>query len=138
MKPVTFTYNPWNSAEFDRESGHIYIWVNIFSSQNDFTRLRFIYDTGAYITVLARDIAKLIGLPLTGIHTANLIGFNTERGYDEAEIVFVPKIEIGRFIVEEVQILVPLSDIPVPYVIGENVLEYFHIIWIVIQEKSFL
>ena len=125
MKPVTFTYNPWNKTEFYRDGGHIHIWVNVFSSLVKFEPVLFIYDTGAYISVLMRDTARRIGLPLTGIYSANLTGFNKERGTDEAEIVIAPKIEIGKIILEEVKILVPLDDIEIPEVIGENVLEYF-------------
>ena len=125
LRPEAFTYNPWNKTEFKRASGHINIHINIFSSEFMFRRLLLIFDTGAYISVLTRENAKWIGLPLTGIHEANLTSFNKERGSDEAEIVIVPKIEIGKFIVEEVKILVPLEFIEIPQVIGENVLEYF-------------
>jgi hypothetical protein len=126
MKPVTYTFNPWNSANFDRESGHLRVWASVFSNSENFTRVSFIFDTGAYITVLSQKLARQIGLPLKGNYTANLTGFNKERGSDMAEIVIAPKIEIGRIIIESVKILVPLDDIAVPEVIGENILEYFN------------
>ena len=125
MKPVTFTYNPWNKAKFYRDKGHINIWVNVFSSSFKFTDVFFVFDPGAFISVLMRNSARRIGLPLTGIYSANLTGFNKDRGSDEAEIVVAPKIEIGKFILEDVKILVPLDNIKVPQVIGENILEYF-------------
>ena len=125
MKPVTFTYNPWNKTEYYRDKGHINIWVSIFSSLNRFKRVFLVFDTGAFITVLMRETAEQIGLPLTGIYSANLNGFNKERGSDEAEIVIASKIEIGKIMLEDVKILVPLEDIEIPEVIGENVLEYF-------------
>ena len=89
------------------------------------SKIQFVFDSGAYITVLTRLNARRIGLPLTGEYTANLTGFNKDRGHDKAEIVIVPKIEIGKYFVENVQILVPLEDIEIAEVIGENVLEYF-------------
>jgi predicted aspartyl protease len=120
-----FSYNPWNKADFIRDSGHIYIQICIFSNDVKFKKLPLVFDPGAYITVITRENARWIGLPLTGVYTANLTGFNKERGTDEAEIVIAPKIEIGKIILEEVKILVPLKDIEIPEVIGENILEYF-------------
>jgi len=99
--------------------------VGIFPSEGMPTKIQFVFDTGAYITVLTRLNARRIGLPLTGVYSANLTGFNRDRGYDKAEIVIVPKIEIGKFIVEDVKMLVPLEDIEIAEVIGENVFEYF-------------
>ena len=125
MKPVTFTYNPWNKTIFYRDKGHINIWVSVFSSSFRFKDVFFVFDPGAFITVLSRSRAQQIGLPLTGIYSANLTGFNKELGSDEAEIVIAPQIEIGKIILENVKILVPLEYIEIPEVIGENVLEYF-------------
>ena len=97
----------------------------VFSSLSKFEDVFFVFDPGAFITVLMRRTAQKIGLPLTGKYSANLNGFNKERGADEAEIVIAPKIEIGKIILEDVKILVPLEYIEIPEVIGENVLEYF-------------
>ena len=126
MTPITYTFNPWNNTDFNRRNGHIHIWVNVFSTLYSFTNLSFLFDTGAYITVISRSRAEQIGLQLKGEHTANLIGFNKELGFDKAEIVIVPKIELGKFFIEDVQVLVPLEDIDVLEVIGENVLECFN------------
>jgi hypothetical protein len=125
MSQATYSYNLWNKAKFDRENGHIFIWASVFSSSDKFSRIFFLLDTGAYISVLSRDTAERIGLQLTGKYTANLIGFNKEREFDKAEVVVVPKMEIGKYAIENVQILVPLEDITVPEILGENVLEYF-------------
>jgi hypothetical protein len=67
-----------------------------------------------------------MGLSLSGIYGANLTGFNKERGSDKAEIIILPKIEVGKFIIEDVQVLIPLEDIEIAEVIGENVFEYFN------------
>ena len=99
--------------------------VSVFSSSINFERVFLVFDPGAFITVIMRSRARQVGLPLTGIYSANLTGFNKERGVDEAEIVIAPKMEIGKIIIEDVKILVPLEDIEIPEVIGENVLEYF-------------
>ena len=122
---VTYMYSPWHFAEFRREGGHLIIWASLFDSTSGFRKIPLIFDTGAYITVLTRMSARRIGLSLTGVHSANLTGFNKERGFDKAEVVVVPKVEIGKYIVEDVQTLVPLEDIEIAEVIGENVLEYF-------------
>ncbi|MCL2079630.1 MAG: retroviral-like aspartic protease family protein [Oscillospiraceae bacterium] len=126
MKPIAYAYSPWNYAEFTREKGHMLVDIHVFSHEGTVTKMPFIVDSGAYITVLTRLNAQLIGLPLTGEYTVNLTGFNKERGSDKAEIVVVPKIAIGKHTVENVQILVPLEDIEIAEVLGENVLEYFN------------
>ena len=126
MKPVTYTFNPWNYVEFSRTRGHMLGYVHVFPPDGFPARIPFIFDSGAYITVLTRMSAVQIGLPLTGNYTANITGYNKERGSDKAEMVNVPKIGIGRFIVEDVQVLVPTKEIEIPEVIGENVLEYFN------------
>ena len=125
MQQVTYPYNPWSFADFKRDDGHFHIQVNVFTSDVDFSDVSFVIDTGAYITVLDRKRAQRIGLPLTGLYTANFTGFNVNRGSDEAEIVIVPKFEIGKHIIENVPVLVPIGDIEVPSVIGANILEYF-------------
>jgi len=99
--------------------------VHLFPLEGAPTKIQFVFDSGAYITVLTRLNANRIGLPLSGEYTANLTGLNKERGSDKAEIVTVPKIAIGKFVLEDVQVLVPLEDIEISEVIGENVLEYF-------------
>jgi len=101
------------------------LYAHVFPLEKTPAKIQFVFDSGAYITVLTRSNALRIGLPLSGVYTANLTGFNRDRGSDRAEIVIVPKIEIGNYIVEEVQMLVPLEDIEITEVIGENVLEYF-------------
>ena len=122
---ITYTYNPWNYIEFIRLKGHILIDVHVFPPAEAPSKIQFVFDSGAYITVMNRLNAHRIGLPLTGIYNANITGFNKNRGSDKAEIILVQKIEIGKFIIEDVKILVPLEDIEVIEVIGENVLEYF-------------
>ena len=101
------------------------MYAHVFSSEGTATKIQFVLDSGAYITVLNRSSARKAGLSLTGAYTANLTGFNKERGSDKAEVVTVPRMGIGNFIIEDVQILVPLDDIEIAEVIGENVLEYF-------------
>ena len=126
MELVTYSFNPWNFSEFSRVKGHMLIDVNVFPSEGMPTKIPFVFDTGAYITVLTRMSAHQIGLPLTGAYNANITGYNKERGSDKAEMVIAPKIEIGKFIVEDIQVLVLLEDIEIAEVIGENVLEYFN------------
>ena len=126
MTPITYTFSPWNYTEFSRVGGHMLIYVHVFSSEREPSKIQFVFDSGAYITVLTRLSARKIGLPLTGAYTANLTGFNKERGSDKAEIVVVPRIEIGKHIVEDTQILVPLEDIEIAEVIGEDLLECFY------------
>ena len=127
MKPVTYTYNHWNCADFLRERGHIIVDTYVFSSESIApVKIPFVIDSGAYITVLTCPTARRIGLPLTGKYTVNLTSFNKERGSDKAELVVVPKIMIGKHSVEDVQVLVPLEDIDIAEVLGENVLEYFN------------
>ena len=89
MKPITHTFNPWNFSEFSREKGHLLIDVNVFPPEGIPSKISFVFDTVAYISVLTRLNALRIGLPLTGVYTANLTGINKERGSDEAEIVVV-------------------------------------------------
>ena len=125
MKPVTYTFNQWNYSEFSRTWGHILVDAHVIPSVGKPTKIQFVFDSGAYITVLTRLSARRVGLPITGEYTANLTGFNKERRSDKAEIVVAPRIEIGKHIVEDVQILVPLEDIEITEVLGENVLEYF-------------
>ena len=104
MKPAVYSFNPWNYSDFLRKRGHMLVDVGIFPSEGMPTKIQFVFDTGAYITVLTRLNARRIGLPLTGVYSANLTGFIRDRGYDKAEIVIVPKIEIEKFIVEDVKL----------------------------------
>jgi predicted aspartyl protease len=120
-----YKFSPWHYSNFIREGGHIYIFANFITGTSTYS-LSFIVDSGAYISVLSRNNAKRIGLPLTGKPSANLLGFDKNQQPSKAEVITVPRICVGKYLIDDVKVLVPLDDRLTIEVLGENVLEYFN------------
>lgn len=50
-----------------------------------------------------------------------------EQGYVDGELVEIPRVMLGKHFIHDVKILVPLTDIAITEVLGENILEYLNI-----------
>jgi predicted aspartyl protease len=121
---MTVIFDERTKHEFERgKDGHIYIDVHIVcegSSDND--TIRFIYDTGAFITVLNRDRYehfKLFKIPRHGVTMFGYAGGTT--GY----LYKIPGIKIGGKLIKGVWAFTPETPLIKQNLLGNNVLEYF-------------
>lgn len=123
---VKYEFNEWQFAEFNRKKGHIIVDLSIFTNDVTFSVNDFIFDTGAYITVLSRPTARRMKLPLGTGKPVKLQGFAEEHDPIPGELIGVPKVMIGKHYVYDVKVIVPLDDVTVAEVLGENILEYLN------------
>ena len=121
---MTITFDEITKHEFVREKdGHIYIDVQIVcegSSDND--TIYFIYDTGAFITVLNRDRYEHFKLFKIPRHEVKLYGYS---GGTSGYIYKIPGLKIGGRFVKGVWAFTPESPSLKQNLLGNNVLEYF-------------
>lgn len=100
--------------------------VSVFVSDTQVSDVALIFDTGAYITVISRPTARDIALPIGSGKPAALRGFSREHDVIAGELINIPRLMIGKHCVYDVKAVVPLEDVAVTEVLGENVLEYMN------------
>ena len=121
---MNITLDERTKHEFVRgKDGHIYIEIPIVcegSSSND--TIPFIYDTGAFITVLNRnryEHFKLYNLPRSEV---TLHGY---AGGTPGYLYKIPGLQIGKRLVRGVWAFTPEISQLKQNLLGSNVLEYF-------------
>ena len=121
---LAFSYDSVESLTSE-EDGHYHIHIPTFYDHESYTnrRIDFIFDTGAYITVITRNTAMSLGfLDSYTIETnVPLSGFSGEC---LADIKNIPGFVIGGRRLEGVKVAVPHSDTDMN-ILGLNVLEHF-------------
>lgn len=122
---VSFSYNEWQFAEFEREGGHMIIEVTVYDDGMAKSSANLVFDTGAYITVLSRTTAKRAGLSLGTGKPAKLQGFSRKHDPIIGELIEIPCFVVGKHFVYDAKAVVPLDDIAISEVLGGNILEYF-------------
>lgn len=122
---VKYEFNEWQFSEFVHKKGHMIVSITNFIDDEDLDKTDLIFDTGAFVTVLSRPTARRIKLPLGTGKPAALQGFTDEHDPIPGELIEIPRIMLGKHLVYGVKVIVPLEDIAVAQVLGENVLEYF-------------
>jgi predicted aspartyl protease len=108
---------------FRHNDGHVHVWVPIVcEGSTDKDAVLFIYDTGAFITVLNRDrydYFKLHQLPQREI---TLHGY---AGGTPGYLYKIPGLRIGKRLVSGVWAFTPKSHQLKENLLGNNVLDYF-------------
>lgn len=123
---TNYDYKEWQFSEIEREDGHMVVDVAVYANDVNISKIDLVFDTGAYITVVSRETARKARLPLGMGIPAKLQGFSNEQAPIAGELIEVPRIMLGKHFVYDVKVAVPLEDIAVAEVLGENVLEYFN------------
>ncbi|MDR2598804.1 MAG: retroviral-like aspartic protease family protein [Oscillospiraceae bacterium] len=110
-----------------KPDGHRHIRVPIFFDKNSYSNdtVDFIFDTGAYLTVLTQKTASIFGfdkitpiqrkIPLTGFADSHC----------EGDFIEIPGMLLGGKRLEDVKVAIPYVTIS-DNILGLNVLEYFN------------
>ena len=121
---ITNNYDSVENLTYE-DDGNYHIHVPTFYEFGSFNndRMDFIFDTGAYITVIAKKEAALFGFDDSFTIKSNvpLAGFT---GSCLADIKVIPGIIIGGRWLEGLKVAVPHVDTATS-ILGLNVLEYF-------------
>ena len=121
---MTITFDEKTQVKMLRlDDGHIHIWVPIVCEGSaDDDSVLFVYDTGAFITVLNYDRYKHFKLYNIPRHEITLHGYAGETsGY----LYKIPGLKIGKRLVKGVWAFTPKSPKLKQNLLGSNVLEYF-------------
>jgi clan AA aspartic protease (TIGR02281 family) len=122
---MTVYFNDNNYIQIQRQDGHHYITVRAVyvGSKVDGTDIDFILDTGAFMTVISRDIAREFGYDKLPKVSAKIKGYSGEV---PADFVRIPGLKVLEPLLIDVPVLIPHCSEHKQNVPGLNVLEYFN------------
>ncbi|MCL2189335.1 MAG: retroviral-like aspartic protease family protein [Defluviitaleaceae bacterium] len=120
---MTLTIDDKTRVEYNRSKGHVYIDIPIIrEGGTNSDRINFMYDTGAYITVINREMYEWYGLNKFPRRAATMGGYvGSTPGY----IFQVPGMKIGKRLLLGVWAFTPKSKEIKQNLLGDNVIEYF-------------
>jgi hypothetical protein len=120
---MTYAFDEGTMKEYKRKKGQVFLGVPIVcegSTSSD--EIEFMYDTGAYITVLNRYWYEWYRLDRLPRFETVLSGYaGSARGY----IFRIPGLIIGRRLLTGVWAFTPESMDVEHNLLGDNVIEYF-------------
>jgi len=120
---LTLIIDSETRVEFERIKGHIYLPVQIMcEGRTDSDKIDFMYDTGAYITVINRERYEWFGLnklPRKSVTMGGYVG--STPGY----VFQVPGLVLGNWLLSGVWAFTPLSKDVKQNLLGDNIIEYF-------------
>jgi len=108
---------------YDRKKGHVYIEVPIVcegSSKTD--KIYFMYDTGAYLTVINRERYEWFGLDKLPRWE---VAVGSYGGATDGFIFQIPGLVIGQRLLSGVWAFSPKNNEAKQNLLGDNVIEYF-------------
>jgi len=122
---VEFKYN--SAIDFKYEAdGHRYVKVPIFFEEGSYSNdtVDFVFDTGAYLTVLTQKTARLFGFDKLTPISANIPLTGFADSHCEGDLIEIPGMMIGGRLLEGVRVAVPYVSTE-DDILGLNVLEHF-------------
>jgi clan AA aspartic protease (TIGR02281 family) len=108
-----------------RHGGHYYVTLRAIYNTSDKAyaeKIDFILDTGAFITVISRDIAELFGYDKLPKIPSKIKGYTGEA---PADFVRIPGLKILNTELYDVPVLIPHNKELKQNILGLNILEYF-------------
>jgi len=123
---INFSYNIAIDYKYE-EDGHRHVDVPLFYDKDSYSneQVDFVFDTGAYLTVLTPLTAELFGFDkITPIQTnIPLAGFADSKC--SGDLIEIPGMLLGGKRLVDVRVAIPYLDTE-DDILGLNVLEYFN------------
>ena len=112
--------------DFRRREGHYYMYARAVHQRSgiDGEKIDFIFDTGAFLTIISRNTAVRCGFDKLPSTIISLSGFGGDG--EPADFIRIPSLKILDVLVTDVPVAVPYDSESTREVLGLNVLEYFH------------
>jgi len=106
-----------------RVKGHVYLELPIIcKGSTDTDKILFVYDTGAYLTIINREIYEWYGLNTLPRRETVVNGYiGTTPGY----LFQIPSLKVGEKLLTGVWAFSPKSSDIKYNLLGDNVIEYF-------------
>ena len=123
VKALALTLENKTKVPFTREKGHTYLDIVIVcegSTEKDI--ITFIYDTGAYLTVINKDIYEWFNLNKLPRKKIMIGGYS---GNASGYLFQIPGLMIGNKLLTGVWSFTPESKDIKQNILGDNVIEYF-------------
>ncbi|MCL2204727.1 MAG: retroviral-like aspartic protease family protein [Defluviitaleaceae bacterium] len=107
---MTLIIDDKTKVKYNRQKGHVYLAIPIVSEGSDEnSRIPFMYDTGAYITVINREMYEWHGLDKLPRRAATMGGYvGSTPGY----IFQIPGLIVGKRLLVGVWAFTPKSKPP--------------------------
>jgi len=110
-------------VKYERQKGHVYIDIPIiFEGSTKEDIINFVYDTGAYITVINRERYLKYSLDKLPRYETNIGGYS---GLTPGYIFQIPGLIIGQRLLKGVWAFSPKGEDEQQNLLGDNVIEYF-------------
>jgi clan AA aspartic protease (TIGR02281 family) len=111
--------------ELQRLGGHFYVTIRAVYAGGSIggAEIDFILDTGAFMTVVSRDLAERFGYDKLPKSKTIIKGY---AGEESADFVRIPSLKILEPLLTDVPVLIPHSKELEQNILGLNVLEYFN------------
>jgi clan AA aspartic protease (TIGR02281 family) len=128
---IQFNYDSCEDIEYEENKGHYYLHVPAFYTKgsNSNRLVDFMLDTGAFLTVITLQTARLLGYDQLTPVSSNII-LSGYAGEIKADLLEIPGLVIGGRILEGTKVAVPKEserhEIKGMNILGLNVLEYFN------------
>ena len=119
-----FSFDNNTKMPFIRRRGQIHLRVQVvFKDSTGADKIDFIYDTGAYLTVINRDRYEWYGFDKLARSKAAINGYS---GSTSGYVFQIPGLVIGRRLLAGVWAFTPESREIKQNLLGDNVIEYFN------------
>ena len=124
MPKMTLEYDAVMPVSYEKD-GHYHIFVPTFYElkNNANEKIDFVFDTGAFITVITRQTAIVFGFDK--LPPRNVFSLTGYTGSCLADVKAIPGIIIGGRRLEDVKVAIPHENSK-HNLLGLNVLEYFN------------
>ena len=123
VRMQTITTDIKTRVPFKRSNGHAYLKLSIVcmgSTETD--TIRFVYDTGAYLTVINKEVYEWFNLDKLPRKEITIGSYNgSTHGY----LFQIPGLKIGEKLLTGIWAFSPKSDDVKQNLLGDNVIEYF-------------
>jgi hypothetical protein len=120
---LTLTFDVKTRIGYRRKKGQIFLNVPIVcEGSTDSDAIDFIYDTGAYITVINKERYERYGLDKLPRKEASIGGYD---GSTPGYVFQIPGLIIGKRLLSGVWAFSPISEDIKQNLLGDNVIEYF-------------
>ena len=117
-KKITVQYSTAQDLVYKKQTAHYHLTVPTFYrfGADSYGEIEFIFDTGAYLTIISKTTADNYGFG--NLRTINAsIPIHGYAGQARAELVEIPGMSLGGRILRDVKVAIPHKD---PEYIGDN------------------
>jgi len=120
---LTLIIDEKTKMDYERIKGHVYLSVQIVcEGSTDEDKIDFLYDTGAYLTVINRNRYEWFGLHKLPRKAVTIGGYN---GSTDGYMFQIPGLKIGNRLLSGVWAFTPKSKDIKQNLLGDNIIEYF-------------